>query len=64
MLKAKFADDPRAKFIVYDVIGQKTKDGYLNLTYGLFSRNLNSLYHLYSEKHGEPSNQENIFCSI
>ena len=48
----------------YDLLSQKTKVGCLNLTYHLFNRNLNSKYHLYSGKYGEPLNQESIFYGI
>lgn len=34
--------DPQAKFFVYDIISQKTKAGYLNLTYNLPNGNLNN----------------------
>ena len=42
ILKAKFAVNSKAKFIFYDVLGQKTKVGCQNLTYDLFNRNFNS----------------------
>ena len=40
------------------------KAGYLNLWYNLPNQNVNILYHLYSEEHGEHSNQGDIFCGI
>ena len=37
--ETKFANDPKAKFIFYYIIGQKTKAGFLNLIDNLLNRN-------------------------
>ena len=37
--ETKFANDPKAKFVFYYIIGQKTKAGCLNLIHNLLNGN-------------------------
>ena len=55
MVEAKFANDPLAKFVFYNIIGQRTKAGCLNLIDNFFNRNLSNKYLLHLGEHGEQS---------